>query len=132
MGLKSKTASQSCDIGSQAAIAAMQRPVSAKGKKAVEALRVVVMHESRQLLAAMFGVETKMEGTLNLMFGPEHDKSSQEHLDDYLWLRDWVGEKTLSEHLPEIAADFKKQVNDMSQWTKDVRQCQKVMDPEQT
>jgi len=51
---------------------------------------------------------------------------------DYTWLRDWVGVRTLREHLPEIAESFKKQVDDMSQWEKDVRQCQKVMDPEQS
>ena len=50
---------------------------------------------------------------------------------DYTWLRDWVGVRTLREHLPEIAASFKKQVDDMNEWSKDVRQCVKVMDPEQ-
>ena len=65
------------------------------------------------------------------MFGPEHPKWSQVNLDDYTWLRDWVGVRTLKEHLPEIAESFKKQVDDMSQWEKDVRHCQKVMDPKQ-
>ncbi len=54
-----------------------QRPLSAKGKLAVDALRAVVMKESRQLSAAMVGVETEMEGRLNLMFGLEHNKWSQ-------------------------------------------------------
>ena len=134
----------SCDIGSQAAVAAMaavasggaaaaarQMPLSAKGKLAVAALRVVVMKESRELEAAMVGIEEEMEGRLNLMFGPEHPKWSQVNLYDYTWLRDWVGVRTLREHLPEIAESFKKQVDDMSQWEKDVRQCQKVMDPKQ-
>ena len=89
------------------------------------------MKESRQLSAAMVGVETEMEGRLNLMFGPEHNKWSQADLYDYTWLRDWVGVRTLREHLPEIAASFKKQVDDMNEWSKDVRQCVKVMDPEQ-
>jgi hypothetical protein len=65
------------------------------------------------------------------MFGPEHKKWSQIDLYDYTWLMDWVGVRTLREHLPEIAESLKKQVDDMSQWGKDVRQCQKVMDPEQ-
>ena len=89
------------------------------------------MKESRQLSAAMVGVETEMEGRLNLMFGPEHNKGSQADLYDYPWLRDWVGVSTLREHLSEIAASFKKQVDDMNEWSKDVRQCVKVMDPEQ-
>ena len=114
-----------------AAAAARQMPLSAKGKLAVAALRVVVMKESRELEAAMVGIEEEMEGRLNLMFGPEHPKWSQVNLYDYTWLRDWVGVRTLREHLPEIAESFKKQVDDMSQWEKDVRQCQKVMDPKQ-
>ena len=73
-----------------AAAADRQRPLSAKGKLAVAALRVVVMKESRQLSAAMVGVETEMEGRLNLMFGPEHNKWSQADLYDYTWLRDWI------------------------------------------
>ena len=114
-----------------AAAAARQMPLSAKGKLAVAALRVVVMKESRELEAAMVGIEEEMEGRLNLMFGPEHPKWSQVNLYDYTWLRDWVGVRTLREHLPEIAESFKKQVDDMSQWEKDVRQCQKVMDSKQ-
>ena len=90
------------------------------------------MKETRELETAMIGIETDMEAKLNVMFGQEHPRWSQEHLYDYQWLRDWVGEKTLSEHLPEIAADFRKQFNDVSEWKKDVRQCQKVMDPEQS
>ena len=114
-----------------AAAADRQKPLSAKGKLAVDALRVVVMKESRQLSAAMVGVETEMEGRLNLMFGPEHNKWSEADLYDYVWLRDWVGVSILREHLPEIAASFKKQVDDMNEWSKDVKQCVKVMDPEQ-
>jgi len=114
-----------------AAAADRQRPPSAKGKLAVDALRAVVMKESRQLSAAMVGVETEMEGRLNLMFGPEHNKWSQADLYDYPWLRDWVGVSFLRENLPEIAESFKKQVDDVSQWEKDVRQCQKVMRPKQ-
>ena len=114
-----------------AAAADRQRPLSAKGKLAVDALRVVVMKESRQLSAAMVGVETEMEGRLNLMFGPEHNKWSQADLYDYTWLRDWIGVSILREHLPEIAASFKKQVDDMNEWSTDVKQCVKVMDPEQ-
>ena len=109
-----------------AAAAARQMPLSAKGKLAVAALQVVVEQESRELKAAMAGIEEEMEGRLNLMFGPEHPKWSQVNLYDYTWLRDWVGVRTLREHLPEIAESFKKQVDDMSQWEKDVRQCQKV------
>ena len=89
------------------------------------------MKESRELSAAMVGVETEMEGRLNLMFGPEHNKWSQADLYDYTWLREWVGVRILREHLPEIAESFKKQVDDMNEWSKDVRQCVKVMDPEQ-
>ena len=89
------------------------------------------MRESRQLSTAMVGVETEMEGRPNLMFGPKHNKWSQADLYDYPWLRDWVGVRTLREHLPEIAASFKKQVDDMNEWSKDVKQCVKVMDPEQ-
>ena len=89
------------------------------------------MKESKELEAAMIGIEKEMEGRLNLMFGPWHPKWSQVNLYEYIWLRDWVGVRTLREHLPEIAESFKKQVDDMSQWEKDVRQCQKVMDPEQ-
>jgi len=116
-----------------AAAADRQRPLSAKGKLAVDALRVVVMKESRQLSAAMVGVETEMEGRLNLMFGPEHNKWSQADVYDYPWLRDWVGVSILREHLPEIAASFKKHVDDMNEWSNDVRlrQCVKVMVPEQ-
>ena len=112
--------------------AAMTSPAPAKGKLAVAALRVLVLKETRELETAMIGIETDMEAKLNVMFGQEHPRWSQEHLYDYQWLRDWVGEKTLSEHLPEIAADFRKQFNDVSEWKKDVRQCQKVMDPEQS
>ena len=114
-----------------AAAAARQRPVSAKGKLALAAVRVVVLKESRELEAAMARIEEEMTGKLNMMFGPEHQQWGQIHLYDYTWLRDWVGVRTLREHLPEIAESFKKQVADMSQWEKDVRQCQKVMDPEQ-
>ncbi len=89
------------------------------------------MKESRQLSAAVVGIETEMEGRLNLMFGPEHKKWSQADLYDYTWLRDWVGVKTLRRHLPEIATSFQKKVDDMSEWSKDVRQCEKVMYPEQ-
>ena len=39
--------------------------------------------------------------------------------------------RTLREHLPEIAESFKKQFDDVSKWTSDVKQYQKVMDPEQ-
>jgi len=106
-------------------------PLSQKGKSAVAALRVVVLKESRELEAAMVGIEEEMEGRLSLMFGPQHPKWSQMHLYDFPWLRDWVGVRTLREHLPEIAARFKKQVDDMNEWSKDVRQCVKVMDPEQ-
>ena len=106
-------------------------PLSEKGKLAVAALRVVVLKESRELEAAMVGIEEEMEGRLSLMFGPQHPKWSQMHLYDSPWLRDWVGVRTLREHVPEIAESFRKQVNDMSQWAQDVRQCQKVMDPEQ-
>ena len=90
------------------------------------------MKETRQLSAAMVGVETEMEGRLNLMFGPEHNKWSQADLYDYALLRDWVGVSILREHLPEIAASFKKQVDDMNEWSKDESQCVKVMDPEQS
>ena len=114
-----------------AAAADRQRPLSAKGKLAVDALRVVVMRESRQLSAAMVGVETEMECRFNLMFGPEHNKWSQADLYDYTWLRDWVGVSTLREHLPEIAASFQKKLDDVNEWSKDVRQCEKVMYPEQ-
>ena len=48
-----------------------------------------------------------------------------------LHLRDWVGVSTLREHPPKIAASFKKQVDDMNEWSKDVKQRVKVMDPEQ-
>ena len=89
------------------------------------------MKESKELEAAMVGIEKEMEGRLNLMFGPWHPKWSQVNLYEYTWLRDWVGVRTLREHLPEIAESFKKQVDDMSQWEMDTRQCQKVMDPEQ-
>ena len=98
------------DRGSQSE-AAMTSPAPAKGKLAVAALRVLVMKETRELETRMIRIETDMEAKLNVMFGQEHPRWSQEHLYDYQWLRDWVGEKTLSEHLPEIAADFRKQLN---------------------
>ena len=49
---------------------------------------------------------------------------------DYTWLRDWVGVRTLREHLPEIAASFQKKLDDVNEWSKDVKQCEKVMYPE--
>ena len=114
-----------------AAAAARQRPVSAKGKLALAAVRVVVLKESRELEAAMARIEEEMTGKLNMMFGPEHQQWSHSQLYDYTWLRDWVGVRTLREHLPEIAESFKKQFDDVSKWTSDVKQYQKVMDPEQ-
>ena len=114
-----------------AAAAARQRPVSAKGKLALAAVRVVVLKESRELEAAMAGIEEEMTGKLNMMFGPEHQQWSQIVLYDYTWLRDWVGVTTLREHLPEIAESFQRQFDDVSKWTSDVKQYQKVMDPEQ-
>ena len=114
-----------------AAAAARQRPVSAKGKLALAAVRVVVLKESRELEAAMARIEEEMTGKLNMMFGPEHQQWSHIHLYDYTWLRDWVGVRTLREHLPEIAESFQKQFDDVSKWTSDVKQYQKVMDPEQ-
>ena len=114
-----------------AAAADRQRPVSAKGKLALAAVRVVVLKESRELEAAMAGIEEEMTGKLNMMFGPEHQQWSQIDMYDYSGLRDWVGVRTLREHLPEIAESFKKQFDDVSKWTSDVKQYQKVMDPEQ-
>ena len=58
-------------------------PLSEKGKLAVAALRVVVLKESRELEAAMVGIEEEMEGRLSLMFGPQHPKWSQMHLYDF-------------------------------------------------
>ena len=110
-----------------AAAAARQRPVSAKGKLALAAVRVVVMSESMKLKAAMDGIEEEMRGRLSEMFGPEHRQWSQSSLYDYIWLRDWVGVRTLREHLPEIAEDGQKQFGDIMKWMGDVRQYQKVM-----
>ena len=114
-----------------AAAAARQRPVSATGKLALASVRVVAMKESRELVAAMARINEEMAGRLNMMFGLERKHWSKIDLYDYTWLRDWVGVRTLREHLPEIAESFKKQVDDVSQWEKDVRQCQKVMGPKQ-
>ena len=93
-----------------AAAAARQRPISAKGKLALAAVRVVAMKESRELVAAMARINEEMRGGLNMMFGPEHKHWSKIDLYDYTWLRDLVGVRQLKEHLPEIRRKFQEAV----------------------
>ena len=67
---------------------------------------------------------------MSITFGTENSEWIQVDSYNYTFLRDFLSEGQLQEHLPEIRESFQQQYFAIREWRGEVKKYQAVMDPE--